>query len=411
MTETTNEVSGETQPDMDTPHEWQTPPPEEWGILSSDSDDGIPRSSVNTPFMGIPTGAPDHGPGGNGNEDQGFRTPVRRPPLVPPIAPVRGRSTTVYNPKSRGWNWVLNNYTHAEVENIKDCLGHEGLRYCIYGYEIAPTTGTPHLQGYCEFKNQVRMNIIKSVLGHRVSCKPVTEHKDKAIAYCQKDGHYTEFGTASKGQGTRSDLIRLQADLDAGDNMQSISTNHFGAFLRSAPNIRAYRALHCTTDRKPPRMLVIYGPTRTGKTRRLLECLKGKSYYSLGKGETGCWWTGYDGHSHVLMDDIRGNWMTHGKLLRVFDETPLWIPVHGGLTPLVAEYFYISSNLHPCMWYEEDHAGALMGRMHDFVWLYNCPSPGVYVLEASPNRFPNESFPGMCLRVLVRAHVDTTVFA
>ena len=54
------------------------------------------------------------------------------------------------NTKSKSWCWTLNNYSEEEVQNIQDSVKNEklGIKFLIFGKEVAPTTGTPHLQGY-----------------------------------------------------------------------------------------------------------------------------------------------------------------------------------------------------------------------------------------------------------------------
>jgi len=54
--------------------------------------------------------------------------------------------------RSRKWIFTFNNYTENQVTTIKEFLCKNAKKW-IFGYEIAPTTGTPHLQGYMEFKN------------------------------------------------------------------------------------------------------------------------------------------------------------------------------------------------------------------------------------------------------------------
>ena len=49
--------------------------------------------------------------------------------------------------RAAAWCYTLNNYTEEEKEN----LWKEGT-YQIQGYEKG-SNGTPHIQGYIEFKN------------------------------------------------------------------------------------------------------------------------------------------------------------------------------------------------------------------------------------------------------------------
>lgn len=55
-------------------------------------------------------------------------------------------------PKFRWWAWTLNNYTEEELAQMKVFCEKNCDKYG-YTKEIAPTTGTPHLQGFWSFKN------------------------------------------------------------------------------------------------------------------------------------------------------------------------------------------------------------------------------------------------------------------
>lgn len=54
--------------------------------------------------------------------------------------------------RSRGWCFTINNYTELDVAQVKAL--EEPSSAIIAGYEVAPTTGTPHIQGYVYFLNQ-----------------------------------------------------------------------------------------------------------------------------------------------------------------------------------------------------------------------------------------------------------------
>lgn len=65
----------------------------------------------------------------------------------------------------RKWVFTLNNYTESDPETIKTYLDAKADKF-VFGKEICPTTGTPHLQGYMEFKNSKKWSTIVS------SCAP-----------------------------------------------------------------------------------------------------------------------------------------------------------------------------------------------------------------------------------------------
>jgi len=52
--------------------------------------------------------------------------------------------------KSRDWCFTLNNYKAIDEAILRQL----DSKYLIYGYETAPETGTPHLQGYVYFENE-----------------------------------------------------------------------------------------------------------------------------------------------------------------------------------------------------------------------------------------------------------------
>ena len=46
---------------------------------------------------------------------------------------------------AKNWTFTFNNYTEFVERHIKES---ELFNYLIYGHEVAPTTGTIHLQGF-----------------------------------------------------------------------------------------------------------------------------------------------------------------------------------------------------------------------------------------------------------------------
>ncbi len=90
--------------------------------------------------------------------------------------------------KSRRWAFTLNNYTELELEQME----HVFPKYII-GKEVGKK-GTPHLQGYGEFKNPQTMNcIVKTV--NRVHCEFARGTRIDNLRYCSKEGNYISTWT------------------------------------------------------------------------------------------------------------------------------------------------------------------------------------------------------------------------
>lgn len=102
----------------------------------------------------------------------------------------------------RNWCFTLNNYTNDEYEKLKQLT----CEYIILAKEIGDK-GTPHIQGYVEFKGGKRITTLKKI-NDRIHWEARKGTSAQAIAYCKKDGNFEEIGTPKK-QGCRTDLDDL----------------------------------------------------------------------------------------------------------------------------------------------------------------------------------------------------------
>lgn len=104
-------------------------------------------------------------------------------------------------PSRQGKRWVftLNNYTDEDQERLRR-LGEE-VNYLVFGREVAPETGTPHLQGFVLFHTNKRLNAAKAALGDRVHLETARGTSAQASAYCKKENDFEEFGQVPAEQG------------------------------------------------------------------------------------------------------------------------------------------------------------------------------------------------------------------
>lgn len=108
------------------------------------------------------------------------------------------------NQRSRAFSTTWNNYP----DDHQDRLDALEPRYVCYGYEWAPHTGTPHLQGYLYFDNARSLRSIRQQLpGVHVVVSKGTPAEN--IAYCSKDGEFVEFGTRPQ---TPQEIGEAEAD-------------------------------------------------------------------------------------------------------------------------------------------------------------------------------------------------------
>ena len=78
---------------------------------------------------------------------------------------------------------TLNNYTNEDIGSIVLCFNNK-CKFAIIGKEVGDS-GTPHLQGYCEFKTKSRP---KGLLTERIHWEKAKGNRDANVEYCSKDG-------------------------------------------------------------------------------------------------------------------------------------------------------------------------------------------------------------------------------
>jgi len=199
--------------------------------------------------------------------------------------------------RHRSWCFTLNHY------NESDCRSLDSLActYVVYGKETAPTTGTPHLQGYVTFAAGKTLRRVRTLLpGCHLSVAKGTAAQNKV--YCSKGGDVYERG------------ICPASPLDSGDSERSRWDNAWSNAITgnieaidSDIRIRCYTTLtKIRTDFMPPVEplestcgIWITGLSGCGKTRSVL-----RAYPSCYIKPRNLWWDGYQSEPVVLIDDM-----------------------------------------------------------------------------------------------------------
>lgn len=100
-----------------------------------------------------------------------------------------GNTESTSQPKRyRKWCFTLNNYDEKDLEIIDTkTQQYSNLKY-VYGKEIGES-GTPHLQGYLEFKNAISMKSLKKWLP-RAHLEKARGSSKQNYDYCTKEGDF-----------------------------------------------------------------------------------------------------------------------------------------------------------------------------------------------------------------------------
>lgn len=265
----------------------------------------------------------------------------------------------------RRFIFTLNNYTAQEEVDIAASAEVNKFAWMVYGHEIAPTTGTPHLQGAVVLSKQTRFNTVRSWPGfERMSIRVMRGTPQENYVYCTKEAtNVVEFGSIPQ-PGKRSDLDAIARSVQVGESNLAIFESAPGTYLRYQKQIQSLRALF-----KPPAVAIkvhlLYGPPRTGKTRQCYTNFPNLWAIPLGKS---LWFDNYQQEPDVLLDDFSGQ-ITLTDCLRLFDRYPVQVPVKGGFVWWAPSNLMITTNVHPSQWYDytsrQDSWEALTERFED----------------------------------------------
>jgi len=232
----------------------------------------------------------------------------------------------------------MNNYTTEDEKLLNELGSAESVRYLVYGREVG-ASGTPHLQGYVEWKNA--RGLPKEVL-QKAHWEPRRGTPEQAATYCKKDGVFVEFGEVPK-QGKRSDLIEVAERVRDGASLQEVAEESPGTVVRYHRGLEAIRLMRMKDRTEPPKVVWIWGETGTGKTR---EAAVGSFFMKDGTK----WWDGYDQQDRIVIDDFDGTWPFR-DLLRLLDRYPYQGQTKGGYVRINSCEIFITCEFHPNKFY------------------------------------------------------------
>jgi len=267
--------------------------------------------------------------------------------------------------KQRGFSFTLNNYTDAEITELQ---GIES-RYLCYGKEIAPGTGTPHLQGYVYFASARRCASVIALLPRRAHVEISKGSGSQNRTYCSKDGDFTEIGVCPLDGREKGELEATRWR----DVVTFARLGDFESILDKYPDIYATRLktveyLHSkrprdisALDGEGPFHQWIVGPTGCGKSRRA----RSENPGAFIKEPESKWWDGYDGEDVAIIDDFDKFQVAQGgQMKRWLDRYAFQAEVKGGMQMIRPKKIVVTSQYTPSeIWDDERTVDAIMRRV------------------------------------------------
>lgn len=221
----------------------------------------------------------------------------------------------------------------------------ERHQYICYGLEIAPTTGTKHIQGYIQLSDNQAFTFLHNYFNFKKEGEKLKFHLQPARGtlrenqvYTQKAGEWFEYGIPKKAG--RSDLVRLRELVMENPHDRDRIIKEECSNLQQIKYVeKLYQYLIEPRDPStPPTVFWIHGKPGIGKTKLVHDSFESVFVVSELK------WPGdgYNAEECFLIDDYREEDMSFQKLLRITDRYPYKIPFKGGSIHLNSPYIVIT---------------------------------------------------------------------
>jgi len=248
---------------------------------------------------------------------------------------------------AKNWVFTLNNYLESDFELFCTfCANNEQVEYGIVGKEVGDG-GTPHLQGYFKLRRKRDLRALRHELSPRAHYEVARGSARSNREYCSKGGSYSEFGRKpAEVRPTRDELaIKFRASLSEGSGgLDQFAGDHPGVYLFSGHNLlRNALSLKRPIIRPEIRVDWLWGPPGVGKSRRAHAELP-EAYVKEPRTK---WWNGYLLEKCVIIDDFGPGGIDINHLLRWFDRYKCMVENKGGMIPLYADRFIVTSNFDP----------------------------------------------------------------
>lgn len=219
--------------------------------------------------------------------------------------------------------------------------------YLVIGKEVGEE-GTPHLQGYAYFRNQVFYRTLRS----KLACYWQVAHGSAAdnIRYCSKGG---DFITRGEPPASREDARRRGGEATKEKWESSLESAKIGDLnsISAEIVIKHYAALNQIAKdnvRPPPDLddvtgFWFYGEAGCGKSQFARHNWPGAFLKNCNK-----WWDGYKQEEAVILDDFDKNHHVLGHYLKIWGDRYGFTPeVKCSVTRARPKFVIVTSNYHP----------------------------------------------------------------
>lgn len=289
--------------------------------------------------------------------------------------------------RSTAWCYVYHKQKEEDLDILRKKFLPEKIKYLVANIEICPTTKRQHIQGYVVVKEKQSLKQMKEILnlGDKINIDKRFGTHDEAKNYClkteSKHADYMPYIYGEYKQGARTDLASVRDRIKNGSNMRETLDD-----LQNPQQVKMAET-YLKYYEKPrdwkPYIKWLWGPTGSGKTKLAFEESNPQDRYIA--MSTAKWWDGYDGHSDIIIDDMRSDFCKYHELLTLLDRYELRVEVKGSTRQFKPKRIWITSCYHPKdMFRTIEDKGQLLRRLDEIVYVdYSEECPKVSFAETT----------------------------
>lgn len=268
---------------------------------------------------------------------------------------------------ARGYCFTWNNYTDTTIDVLYEYFLNE-CDYMVIGKEIAPTTGTPHLQGYFHMTNTKTMSaIMKLMTQDGIALIKAKGSAQQNFDYCKKSGDWCEWGKRPSSAVNQCKLnnehYKEWIDLSKAGDFAKCEELYPTLSIKYNSTMYRYASNYAVAPKELDGVCGEwwYGPKSTGKST----CAYALKPYLKAKNK---WWNGYSpSDTRVVyideLDHFHARWI--GPDLKNWaDKFPFSAETKGSTMIIRPPRLIVSSNYTIAELWSEDRelAGAIMDR-------------------------------------------------